>query len=533
MANSSPFQRARHSLYLLLTCYLFSMFLFAVLWEFTLEGPAMKVFGLPYESGFESAERWRFVFTSTGFAILAMIVPVFLLSRLLKHLRRSYVELVDAQAQSDTLARYDSLSGLLNRRVFNEQLTGLLRQNQGVAVYMIDLDNFKAINDTCGHAAGDAAISAVAERLRDATHGWQASLARLGGDEFAIAVTGEFSRAELALLAEDILVRVAKPVTDWPGLRLTATLGIALAPLDGLTPEVLLQRADKAMYRGKQDGRAVFHFYEASLEAQQREQALFEQELRDAVEQNQIQPFFQPIVKLPEQSLSGFEILARWQHPTRGMVMPLTFISVAEQLELIKPMTESLLLQAFSHARTWPGSLILAINVAPSMVEDPEFPEWLENLARKGDFPLKRLEIEITENTLIASVASARENLERLHAMGISVSLDDFGTGYSGLYHLTQLSIDKVKIDRSFIDSTLDNQQEIVGAILALGKSLNMQVIAEGVEHDRVALWLADQKCDFAQGYLFGEPLPSSRIDEIFQRADCSALVRYSVADSA
>ncbi|NJP03566.1 EAL domain-containing protein [Pseudomonas sp. hsmgli-8] len=527
MPDAPSSQRFRRRLYPLLAFYLLTLFAVSVLWEFKLEGTAMAVLGLPYDGDFETAERWRFVLTSTGFALLSMVVPIMLLHRLLQQLRRSYFDLLSAQTQSDALARYDSLSGLLNRRVFNEQLIDLLAQPQPTAVFLIDLDHFKSINDSNGHAAGDAAICVVAERLRAATQGWQACVARLGGDEFAIAITGDFGRAELSLLAEDILKQMSKPIAKWPAISLSATLGIAISPADGLTPELLLQRADRAMYRGKHGSRAVFHFYEASFEAEQREQALFEQELRQAIQDNQIQPFYQPVVKLPEQSLAGFEILARWPHPTRGLIMPLTFIAIAEQLELIKALTQSLLLQAFTHTRAWPDNLMLAINVSSSMIEDPAFPEWLKDLADEGDFPLERLEIEVTESMLVANVDSARLNLETLRTMGVSVALDDFGTGYSGLYHLTQLSIDKIKIDRSFLDCALENQNEMVKAILALGKSLSMQITAEGVEHDRVAEWLAKQGCDLAQGYLFGQPLPALRVDQVLQHANASDRVRY------
>lgn len=528
MPDAPSSQRFRRRLYPILAIYLLSLFIVSVLWEFKLEGAAMALLGLPYDGDFETAERWRFVLTAAGFALLSMVVPVILLHRLLQRLRRSYLDVLSAQTHSEALARYDSLSGLLNRRVFNEQLMDLLAQQQPTAVFLIDLDHFKGINDNHGHAAGDAAICAVAERLREATHGWQASLARLGGDEFAVAVTGHFGRAELSLLAEDVLKRISKPVAQWPSISLGATLGIAIAPGDGLTPDTLLQRADRAMYRGKRSGRSVFHFFEASFEAEQREQALFEEELRQAIKDDRIQPFYQPIVKLPEQYLAGFEILARWPHPTRGMIMPLTFIALAEQLELIKALTQSLLLQAFAHARVWPNTLMLAINVSSCMIEDPEFPQWLEHLAAEGRFPLTRLEIEVTESMLVANVDSARVNLEALRAMGVSVALDDFGTGYSGLYHLTQLSIDKIKIDRSFLDCASENQNEMVKAILALGKSLSMQVTAEGVEHDQVADWLATHGCDLAQGYLFGQPISSLRVEQVLRQNNVSDRVRYS-----
>lgn len=506
-------QLVRSNLYGLLAFYIFSIFLLAMAWEFKVEALAMHLLDLPYDGDFEVSERWRFVLTSTGFAVLAMIVPFIVLKRLVGRLHVSYNNLVVAQAYSDSLARHDPLSGLLNRRVFHEQLVARLEQPAAsTAVMLLDLDKFKTINDTHGHAAGDTAICAVADMLRDATAGWQASLARLGGDEFALAVTGDFSRAELAALAETLLDRIAGAVTGLPGIAFSATLGIAVSPVDGSAAETLLQHADSAMYRGKHNGRAVFHFYEASFEQEQREQARFEQELRQAIEARQIQPYYQPIVSLPEQQLVGFELLARWLHPERGLVMPQDFIALTEQLGLIKLLTESLLLQAFAQAREWPRALTLAVNVSSSMIESVDFPDWLQALALKGNFPLERLEVEVTENALVANVGSARLNLERLRALGVSVALDDFGTGYSGLYHLTQLAIDKIKIDRSFFDISLDSQSEMVRAILALGKSLRMQITAEGVEHEQLANWLATHECDFAQGFLFGAALPLAQV---------------------
>lgn len=522
-------QLARNNLYALLIFYLFSIFLLAIAWEFKLEAVAMELLGLPYDGDFETSERWRFILTSTGFAVLAMVVPFILLRRLVNRLNLSYNNLVVAQAHSDSLARHDPLSGLLNRRVFHEQLVSRLEQQDvKTAVFLIDLDKFKAINDTHGHAAGDGAICAVADTLRGATAGWHAALARLGGDEFALAVTGNFSRLELAKLAENILTQIASAVTGLPGVAFSATLGIAVSPLDGTSAETLLQRADSAMYRGKNGGRAVFNFYEASFEQEQLERMRFEQELRQAIDERHIQPFYQPIVSLPEQQLVGFELLARWVHPERGILMPQDFIPLTEQLGLIKQLTESLLLQAFTEAREWPGTLTLAVNVTSSMIESIDFPEWLKHLAFRGNFPLSRLEVEVTENALVANVGSARLNLERLRAIGVSVALDDFGTGYSGLYHLTQLAIDKIKIDRSFFDTSLDNQSEMVKAILALGKSLRMQITAEGVEHEQLADWLARHECDFAQGYLFGRALPLAQVTALMATDQTAGPLRAS-----
>ncbi|GBH10729.1 hypothetical protein KPSA1_04151 [Pseudomonas syringae pv. actinidiae] len=294
------------------------------MWEFKLESLAMYAIDLPYDPDFEDAERWRFVLTSTAFALLSMVVPFILLKRLMQRLQTSYNDLLVAQALSDSLARHDPLSGLLNRRVFNEQLVARLQQESTqTAVFLIDLDKFKLINDTHGHAMGDAAICAVAESLRDATTGWQASVARLGGDEFSLAVSGDFSQFELAALAENVLAKIAMSSAGLPRVTLSATLGVAISPLDGSDAEVLLQRADSAMYRGKNGGRATFHFYEVSFEREQRLQEVFVQELRHAIEEKHIQPFYQPIVSLPGQRLAGFELLARWLHSERGIILPM------------------------------------------------------------------------------------------------------------------------------------------------------------------------------------------------------------------
>ena len=251
-----PFKRnpelMRINLYALLGFYLFSLFLLAVAWEFKLEAVAMNALDLPYDSEFEIAERWRFVLTSASFAVLSMVAPLFLLKRLIGRLQSSFNDLVVEQAHSDSLARHDPLSGLFNRRVFHEQLATRLEQpSNHTAVFLIDIDNFKIINDTHGHAAGDGAICLVADRLREATAGWEASLARLGGDEFALAVSGDFSRHELQRLAETVLEKIAEPATCLPGVRLSATLGISMSPVDGTAPEALLHCADSAMYRGK------------------------------------------------------------------------------------------------------------------------------------------------------------------------------------------------------------------------------------------------------------------------------------------
>ena len=242
----------------------------------------------------------------------------------------------------------------------------------------------------------------------------------------------------------------------------------------------------------------------------------FEREIIEAVQQGQFVPYFQPIVNLHSQQISGFEILARWHHPGRGLLMPADFIADVDRMGVMPALTEQMLRQSCRIALNWEPHLTLAINVSASMIDDLGFPESLRQQLLEEHFPCSRLEIEITEEALITNLHNAKTNLNTFRAMGISVSLDDFGTGYSGLYHLTQLSIDKIKIDRSFIALQSSNKNQMVDAILAMGKSLEMQVTAEGIEKVDMAQWLAMHGCDFAQGYLFGKPVPGEAVPHLF-----------------
>ncbi|WP_407309840.1 putative bifunctional diguanylate cyclase/phosphodiesterase [Pseudomonas sp. nanlin1] len=507
----------RHPLFkvpALLSLSLVTVFLLAALWEFKLEGVVLPALGIEYDGDFELAERWRFIMTSTGFSALSLLLPWLLLTRLLKALRASYVALVEAQLQSESLARHDSLTGLFNRRVLIEHIdSSLARSGQQTVVCLIDLDQFKPINDLYGHAAGDAVICEMAERLRVIAGQWRGIASRLGGDEFALVLDQAYSRAQLAELGQELCSRLAAPLTCMAGkVTVAATVGIALSPTDANTAEGLLQCADGAMYRGKKAGRAVFHFYEAAFDEEHQNQVRFERELEGAIGRNEIAPYYQPIVSLVEHQLVGFEILARWHHPERGLVPPLEFIPIADRLGLIPDMTRSLLHQACTDAQQWPSHLTLAINVNAAMVEDDGFPDRLCAQLDEEGFAYSRLEVEVTEEALVGNLVAARRNLQILRQRGISVALDDFGTGYSGLYHLTKLAIDKIKIDRSFLNSQLDNQEQMVDSILGLGKSLRMKITAEGVEQFALAQWLTEHGCDYAQGYLFGKPMPADQV---------------------
>lgn len=507
MPYPQGFRPTRRKIYALLILCLVSVFFLSMSWEFWLESPVMEILGLPYDGDFETAEKWRFVLTSTGFALLSMIVPAILVRRLLLASEASYVALITAQARYEALARHDPLSGLLNRRIFHEQLTERLRQSDcPTSVMLLDIDRFKVVNETYGHGVGDQLIIVLADRIKAVTASWHAIVARLDGDEFSVAISGDFDRQELISLVQTLQSQIQQRFDEIPALSLEATIGIATSPASGITTELLLKRADLALRAGKRIGQNSYQFYD--LECNEQQQSLIiDQELIEAIKIGHVVTYFQPFVRLPDRSLAGFEILARWHHPGKGVIQPLEFIPMAERLGLIQSLTEQLLRQACVHASQWPDDLILALNVTGSMIEDVNFPIWIKDLLVKASFPPHRLEIEITESSLVSNLPSARANLKKVRALGVSVALDDFGTGYSGLYHLTRLAIDKIKIDRAFLDGSESKQSQFVKAMLALGRGLDLQITAEGIEDGSLADWLAEEGCHFAQGYFFGKPM--------------------------
>ncbi len=503
-----PFQKARSRLSGLLVCSFLLTGLLAVCWVF--RGRFWDGWLPPVPAG----GHWPLVITLMVFSALSLLLPGVLLYRQLDELQAYYRAMLTARAQTDTLARHDSLTGLLSRRVFMEQLSGWLSTaGIEVTVGLLDLDLFRQVNDGHGHAVGDSVLCEQALRLEQGISGNDVLVARVGGDEFAFAIRGHRSREQLYELATRLLASMARPLQSLDGqLVVTATLGLAMAPLDGREASLLLQRADSAMRRGKNASRSVFYFYEHSFDEQKQALARFEAEVRLAVVEGQIVPFYQPVVRLPERQVTGFEILARWIHPVRGLQSPATFIPVVERLGLMESMTRLLLCQACHDALAgFDGNIGLSVNITTAMIEDPGFPDYLGQLLDSLGFPCHRLEVEVTEDALIHNFEVARQNLLALQGRGIRVALDDFGTGYSGLYHLTRLAIDKIKIDQSFFrDISLENQDQMVGAILGLGRHLNIQVTAEGVEQARQYEWLVRHGCDFAQGYLFGRPMPAA-----------------------
>jgi diguanylate cyclase (GGDEF)-like protein len=482
----------------------------ATLWVFKLEALTMQWLGLRYGNYLDNAERWQFVVIAIGFSLLSMIIPTAILKRLVRNTRLSYQRLAHTQSQTQKLAKYDSLTGLINRRVFMELVRDQLEKGQPIALMLIDLDHFKVINDQYGHSSGDAVLIRVARKLEDIANTYDGMAVRLGGDEFCLVFSSHKEEEKLSLIAESVIAKLSMPLLDTKELtQLGATIGISSSWNDAQEASALLHCADTAMYRGKDSGRSTFNFYDYAYEQQRQAQSELDFSLRHAIEKEEIVPFFQPIVILPSQEVVGFEILARWIKPDGNIGMPGDFIPVLERLGLIPAMTRSLVKQACRATQVCNNRLHLSLNVSAAMITDELFPDQLLDQLMEEKFSFNRFEVEITEEALVGNLEAAQRNLSRLHAHGITVALDDFGTGYSGLYHLTRLSIDKIKIDRSFFESSQTNHLPMVEAILGMARSLNMKVTAEGIEESHLPhlpSWLADNGCHYAQGFFYGRP---------------------------
>lgn len=429
-----------------------------------------------------------------------------------------------AEARAQTLARHDPLTGLANRRHFLEELQRRLAfvsdEPAAFALMFVDLDRFKPINDVHGHAVGDELLRVIGTRLSACTRS-DSFVARLGGDEFAVLLEGPGSRDAIAAAARRMLSELSAPILV-NGLKLAvgASIGVAVCPEDGRDAVELLRRGDAAMLRAK-DERGSYQFFDSSIEEELQTKASLESELRLAIPNGDIIPYFQPVIRLSDHSIAGFEVLARWPHRSRGMISPTEFIPVAEEAGLVDAMFWALLAQACRRALATPGQFILAVNISPSQIRDHWFPEKVLRTLRETDFPPQRLEIEVTESAMFGDMTRAKAALLSLKNQGVKVALDDFGTGYSSLYLLRELPIDKLKIDCSFVRQMKTNAENatIVGALVGLGRALGLEVTAEGVEDVATATALRELGCTFAQGFLFGVAVETPCFGVTAQRA--------------
>jgi diguanylate cyclase (GGDEF)-like protein len=433
-------------------------------------------------------------------------------------LEEAHRALTAAETHAQQLARHDPLTGLPNRRVLAAELQKAVDHvARAPAVYLvlvIDLDRFKPVNDLQGHAAGDFVLCEIAHRLEEVVRKGD-TIARLGGDEFAIVAQADRAAyADAAMqLANRLLAAIRKPVfipDSQLYVEVGASIGIAALPDDGGDPEALLRAADIAMYRAKREGKGTSRFFEQSMDRELREQALLEADIRRAICDGQIRPHYQPLVDMRTGALYGFEILARWHHPARGDVPPDVFIPIAENLGLVPELTAAMLRRACRDAGEWSDTGIkLSLNISPTQLNDRCLPTQLLPILAEEGFAPSRLEVEITETALAGDIKIAKTILADFQRAGIKVSLDDFGTGYSSLYHLRELKFDKVKIDKSFVQTMQrDNESEkIVDAILSLAHSLGMPAVAEGIETREALGKLRGKGCEYGQGYHFGKAM--------------------------
>jgi diguanylate cyclase (GGDEF)-like protein/PAS domain S-box-containing protein len=443
-------------------------------------------------------------------------------------LQEAHLAVEAAQQVADSLARHDALTGLPNRRVFadvlDKAIATTLRSGRPHALLSIDLDRFKPVNDIFGHAAGDAVLCEIADRLRAAVRDSD-TIARLGGDEFAVVLdsaTGEKTPGGDAIrLAQRIIESVHQPILyEGHKIEIGASIGIAVCPTDGRDADTIFHAADMAMYRAKQEARGTFRFFERSMEAELRERTSLEDDVRAAVAAEDIEPYYQPLIRLAENRLCGFEVLARWRHPERGDVPPDIFIPVIERLGLIAEFTYALLRRACLEARTWPREISIAINISPFHLDDPLLPvKFLAILSETG-FPPDRLEIEVTEHAVTQNLGAAQRSVKTLQALGIKISLDDFGTGYSNLSNLREFRFDKIKIDRSFVQSMEADagNAQLVHSILDLARNLGLPTVAEGIEHVDALRQIVAGGGEYGQGFYFAKAMPAAEAEALLNR---------------
>ncbi len=422
------------------------------------------------------------------------------------------------------LANHDLLTGLPNRSLFLDRLNVALanaeRARSGVAVLYLDLDRFKAVNDLLGHPAGDRLLQEMARRLRDAVPGHD-TVARLSGDEFAvlhrIAQPGE------ALALADRLVKSLGAPADLDGQRMVVgtSIGIALFPQDGAAAEPLLQHADTALYRAKEEGRGTFRFFESAMNERLQARRGMERDLRQALSDGALTVHYQPLEDCGTRRILGFEALVRWKHPVRGMVPPSEFVPLAEESGLIMQLGEFVLRTACRDARHWPDPVKVAVNLSPVQFRHSDLAATILAILEEEGLPPRRLEIEVTEGVMIDDTERALAALSALKAAGVRIALDDFGTGYSSLSYLQKFTFDKLKIDRSFVQLMAESRESlsIIRTILALAKSLGIAVTAEGVETEEQRTLLNNEACNQLQGYLIGRPVPASELARFYQPA--------------
>ncbi len=430
-----------------------------------------------------------------------------------------------AEEQIAHMARHDALTDLPNRVLLRERLEDELKRvkrGECLAVFCLDLDHFKDINDTLGHPTGDELLKVVADRLRRCTREPD-TIARLGGDEFAIIMTAMQQPMDAVALARRVRESIAKPYhLNGHQVVVDISIGISVAPVDATEPDQLLKNADMALYGAKADGRGAYRFFEPEMDARMQARRELEMDLRNALANKEFELYYQPLVNLQSNAISAFEALLRWNHPKRGLISPGEFVPVAEETGLIIPLGEWVLRKACEEAATWPENIKVAVNLSPFQLKSRNLVEIVMSALAASGISGSRLQLEITESVLMQNTFATLATLHKLRGLGIQIAMDDFGTGYSSLSYLRSFPFDKIKIDRSFIQD-LSNGTEplaIVHAVTGLAKCLNMISTAEGVETHQQLQKLQAVGCNEMQGYLFSQARPAHAIVELLAAQD-------------
>jgi diguanylate cyclase (GGDEF)-like protein len=427
-----------------------------------------------------------------------------------------------AEARIRFMAHHDELTGLPNRVLFHDRMSAMLREPGGrperLAVLCLDLDNFKNVNDTLGHPAGDALLEVVAERLRQCVRDGDL-VARLGGDEFAVLQRSADQPAAAEVLAQRIVQIVRQPY-DLDGQRaiIGVSIGIDIVTERETNPDLLLKNADIALYRAKADGRGTYRFFVPEMDVQVQKRRTIELDLREAMARQELEVYYQPIFNLAANAVCGFEAMLRWRHATSGMISPAQFIPLAEELGLIIPIGEWVLHEACREAASWPTGIKVAVNLSPVQFRSEAFVLVVEHALAQSGLPANRLEVEITESALLQDTDKVLATLHRLRQMGLRIVVDDFGTGYSSLSYLRKFPFDKLKIDQSFVREmeTRPDCRAIVKAIAGLASQLGITTTAEGVETVEQLDQIRQAGCGEAQGFYFDRPQPKALIRRWF-----------------
>jgi diguanylate cyclase len=460
---------------------------------------------------------------SSGLAIMIFAWLAF------AHVTRVTTSMLNSEAIAHHLAGHDTLSGLPNRLRFSEHLAGLLPRavdGDGIAVLFIDLDKFKEVNDTYGHAAGDEVLVGCAQRMAAQLRANDV-LARFGGDEFAVIQTGVKSALDAEVLARRIIesIRPAFQLGDAEAY-VGASIGVALAPANGKDAAELMRLADIAMYRAKNEGRNRACFFEQRMDDTLRLRKVVEDDLRHAIARNELELHYQPQVTADGSRIIGVEALVRWRHPVHGLIPPIEFIGIAEERGLIIQLGEWVIRRACLDAKNWPD-VSIACNVSAIQFRQTDFVQSVSNALAETGFDPTRLELELTESIVVANADQAEDSMMDLRAMGVKLALDDFGTGYSSLIYLRRFAFDKIKLDKSFLDSLEDTGESaiLVHSVVHLGRALGLTVTAEGVETQDQQRFLNAVGCHLLQGYLFSKPVPAAQMDKLIAMENPFAVI--------